>query len=164
MMVFIARIVKKAIVATAPKLGRIEDVSTRIAPCVPCEVAAICERVKGIVKSCRGMLKPLTRNAGGAGGASVFASSGFHDLNAALLRSKAYRQLVEQSVAALPAAYFDRDAIRAILNEDLGSDRPEGAKLFEILITFAEFSKNWGDHECLSELKPADSSAAALLI
>jgi hypothetical protein len=150
-----AQIVKKAIVSAAPKLGRIEDVSTRIPPCLPTEVAVIGERVKGVAKSCRRALRRLSRNPGGTSEPAVFSSSGFHDLNAALRQSNAYRRLVEESVAALPEAFFDRDAIQAILNRDLNATQPGAAKLFEILITFAEFSKNWGDHGCRLENTPA---------
>ena len=73
--------------------------------------------------------------------ATVFAHSGFHNRDAALLRSAEYRRLVEGSISDLPSRLFDRDRIGSVLKADLNSDRPASGKLFEILISFSEFSK-----------------------
>lgn len=144
-----ARIVMKAIMIAAPKLAAIPDAGTGIKPRTPAGLARTWTSAKGSLRSLakrvlnrNSLAKPGPGRRAGATG--IFANSGFHDRDLALKFSDPYRELVKSSISALPTDFFDVGTIQGLLESDLEADTPSLGKVFEILVTFGEFSRKWG--------------------
>ena len=160
-----ARIIRRAVSLTSPRLARIPDVSTGIPPIVPWPWDGYYARLR---QSVRNLAKKGSRHSTTLAalrpppeGTQVFTASGSHDRNAALRLCPAYRKLVTTSVEQLTADYFDTRLIQDLLESDLSTAAPRYGSLFEIIITFAQFDRQWGERaqrQPCGRPHPSDSS------
>lgn len=149
-----ARIVRQAIRQVSPPLARIPDVSTGIPPSIPWPwdgyYAAARQALRDAAKRCARFSKRLASLRAPARGTQVLSQNSTHDRDAALRQCEPYRELVRESIARLPGEYFDLTMIRRLFESDLAADAPSCGTLFEILVTFAEFDRKWGNGHALA--------------
>ena len=83
----------------------------------------------------------------------------WHDMNALLVKSQLYRQILQESIAQLDQSMFDVKMIESLFTDETKSAAPSLFKLFEIVVTFGVFDKNWspnGKRESILK-KPSDA-------
>lgn len=143
-----ARIIRRAIRLASYPLALIPDVTTGVPPVLspPLDRYYLVWRqnIRDLGRKCSRFSKAIATLRQPPAGAAIFKWDSSHDRDAALKLCPAYRNLVMDSIDHLPSRYFDQEIIRELLDTDLKSDLPQYSKLFEIIITFANFDKRWG--------------------
>jgi len=139
------RVVRRAIKKANAELARIIDCSTGlpVGLCAPWDkwIGAIREIAKHIIKPMLTRSHLYRRHSNGS---SVITSSSWHDLNAALRRSPAYRTLVQEAIEGLDPAFFDVEVVKELYQSEVNSSAPKLRSLFEMVLTFTLFDKKWG--------------------
>lgn len=142
-------IIRRALRLTHPQLGRILDANNGLpaglaSPWLDLAVGAK-RRVRRTAAWFSRFSRTLTNWRTPPVGTGVCRQDcSWHDINALLVFSEKYRSLVTTTLHSLPDAMFDKPMIQRLLDDELSGRLPRFNKLFELILTFGLFDRQWG--------------------